>query len=60
MAGNILRRVREFLQRGPIMSDVDVRGLLGDFSFSSDRRQPRRGLSLMSSLRITFHRFEES
>jgi two-component system, LuxR family, sensor kinase FixL len=30
-AGNIVRRVREFLQRGrPLMSDVDVRGLLED------------------------------
>jgi two-component system, LuxR family, sensor kinase FixL len=29
-AGNIVRRIREFLQRGPLMGDVDVRGLLED------------------------------
>jgi two-component system, LuxR family, sensor kinase FixL len=29
-AGNIVRRIREFLQRGPLMGDVDVRGLLQD------------------------------
>ena len=27
-AGSIVRRVREFLHRGPLMGDVDVRGLL--------------------------------
>jgi signal transduction histidine kinase len=30
VAGNIVRRIREFLQRGPIMGDVDVRGMLDD------------------------------
>jgi signal transduction histidine kinase len=30
VAGNIVRRIREFLQRGPIMGDVDVRGMLED------------------------------
>jgi two-component system sensor kinase FixL len=30
VAGNIVRRIREFLQRGPLMSDVDVRGMLED------------------------------
>jgi two-component system, LuxR family, sensor kinase FixL len=29
-AGNIVRRIREFLQRGPLMGDVDVHGLLED------------------------------
>ncbi len=29
-AGNIVRRIREPLQRGPLMGDVDVRGLLED------------------------------
>ena len=30
VAGNIVRRIREFLQRGPLMSDVDIRGMLED------------------------------
>jgi two-component system sensor kinase FixL len=30
VAGDIVRRIREFLQRGPIMGDVDVRGMLED------------------------------
>jgi two-component system, LuxR family, sensor kinase FixL len=29
-AGNVVRRIREFLQRGPLMGDVNVRGLLED------------------------------
>jgi two-component system, LuxR family, sensor kinase FixL len=30
VAGDIVRRIREFLQRGPIMGEVDVRGMLED------------------------------
>jgi C4-dicarboxylate-specific signal transduction histidine kinase len=30
VAGDVVRRIREFLQRGPIMGDVDVPGLLED------------------------------
>ena len=29
-AGNVVRRIREFLHRGPLMGDVDVQGLLED------------------------------
>ena len=29
-AGDIVRRIREFLERGPIMGDVGVRGMLED------------------------------
>ena len=59
VAGNIVRRIREFLQRGPLMSDVDIRGMLEDALVLSDLRQPRRRLALISLLRITFHCFEE-
>ena len=45
-AGNIVRRIREFLQRGPLMGDVDVRGLLEDVLVLVDQEAVSAGVRI--------------